>query len=315
MTKKRIIFVSTNLAGGGAERVLALLLHHINLEKYEPYLVVFEEVFHYKIPEYIPVIQLGKRGWYDFPKLVYRLYNTTSSLKPDVVISFLTYTNIIAVLAKLSSKLKYKLIISQHDVPSIIERTDHSIARLVFCKWLPILLYPKADAVICVSHGVATDVLGYYKVPMNKIKVIHNPIDIDAIKKMSAESICHPWFSEDIPIIISAGRLHPIKGFPFLLEAFDSVCKQHHCRLVILGEGPDENSLKELAHRMRIDESVLFLGFQENPFKYISRANIFVFSSLAGEFGNVVKEAAERGEKTAFIKMAAWINRIRKIET
>lgn len=31
--------------------------------------------------------------------------------------------------------------------------------------------------------------------------------------------------------------------------------------------------------------------------------------------GNAVKEAAERGEKTAFIKMAAWINRIRKIET
>ena len=66
-------------------------------------------------------------------------------------------------------------------------------------------------------------------------------------------------------------------------------------RLMILGDGPEKEKLTHLAFQMGLSKDVAFLGFQENPFKYMKKASVFVLSSLQEGFGNVIIEAMACG--------------------
>jgi len=65
--------------------------------------------------------------------------------------------------------------------------------------------------------------------------------------------------------------------------------------LVILGEGKEEANLKKLSKELGIDKQVLFLGFKDNPYKYMKRSTIFVFPSLYESFGIAMVEAMSCG--------------------
>ncbi|GAH75207.1 unnamed protein product [marine sediment metagenome] len=70
-----------------------------------------------------------------------------------------------------------------------------------------------------------------------------------------------------------------------------SETKTFPCRLVILGEGDEEQALNKLAADLDISNDVAFLGFQNNPFSFIAHSNIFALSSHWEGFGNVIIEA------------------------
>lgn len=293
--RKRVLFISTNLGGGGAERVAVSLLEHLDRKRFDPILVLFENTLDYTIPEDVPIFYLHKKGWYDFPRLVWELARVYRKWKPEVALSFLSYTNIIAVLAKILSRVKFKLLISEHGLPSLSPSRNTGLISLLFGKWIPRWLYPYADKVICVSQGVADDVRSLYRISLDKIGIIYNPIDIKTISVLSHENVDHPWFSEKQPIIISVGRLTAVKGYPYLLRAFAHIVTDFPCRLMILGKGEEEEALKALAMNLGIEDKVAFLGFQNNPFKYMARSSLFVLPSLSEGFSMVITEAMSCG--------------------
>ncbi|MFC1825838.1 glycosyltransferase, partial [Thermodesulfobacteriota bacterium] len=130
----------------------------------------------------------------------------------------------------------------------------------------------------------------------SKIIPIYNPIEVERVTQRSHEKIEHLWYDEKVPIIISIGRLTPQKGFSHLIKALAIVKKSGiSCRLVILGEGKENSNLRKLAKKLRINDSVAFLGFQRNPYKYLRYATIFVLSSLYEGFPNVLLEALALG--------------------
>ena len=61
--------------------------------------------------------------------------------------------------------------------------------------------------------------------------------------------------------------------------------------MVILGQGELEKELKDLVKEMDIEDNVFFLGFQNNPFKFISRADVFALTSLYEGFPMCLAEA------------------------
>ena len=81
-----------------------------------------------------------------------------------------------------------------------------------------------------------------------------------------------------------------------MIKAFAKVKKViPNAKLVILGEGELEGKLKQLTQKLDIKEDVYFLGFQKNPFKYISKSKVFVLSSLHEGFPNALAEAMACG--------------------
>jgi glycosyltransferase involved in cell wall biosynthesis len=104
-----------------------------------------------------------------------------------------------------------------------------------------------------------------------------------------------PWLEEGIPVICTVGRLVVPKGHTHLLRAFARLRKAMPARLILIGEGPLERELREQADRLGISDSVAFLGWQENPCKYLAHSTLFAFSSLWEGFGIAVVEALACG--------------------
>jgi glycosyltransferase involved in cell wall biosynthesis len=156
---------------------------------------------------------------------------------------------------------------------------------------------------VAVSHGVKQS-LTNLGLEEEKIKVIYNPYPIDEIRELAKESLeAHEQIFKH-PVLITVGRLTKPKGQWYLLRVFKALKEKHKdLKLVILGEGELKNYLVKLSEELglktyvwdrdALSESfdVYFLGFQKNPFKFIARSKLFVFSSLWEGFPNALVEA------------------------
>ena len=156
-------------------------------------------------------------------------------------------------------------------------------------------LFPYLDRIICVSEGVVEDTLAITEMSPDRVLAIRNPVITPELAEQAREPVDHPWFSDDIPIIVGAGRLTPEKDFPTLIRAFGRVRQHRNCRLIILGEGPLQPELESLIAELGLAASVSLPGFCPNPFAYMNRASLFVMSSAWEGSGNVLVEALALG--------------------
>lgn len=297
--KKKLFVVIHSLRWGGSERVLINLLNGLDKEKFSITLVLYERVFDYPLPENIDIRVLDIYTGRNFLILlksfffkIIKLAKLFGQNKPDVIFSLLSTTNVTVILAKLLSRVNCRLIVSEHTHPS--ENLKNEPYGFI-TKCLIRKFYPKADRIIAVSSGIKEDLIKNFNVPEKKIAIIYNPIDINNIRMLSEEHVDHPWFQERIPIIVSVGRLTRQKGFPYLLRAFSILRKSFYCRLLIIGDGEERESLIKMAEDSGYRGDIEFIGFQKNPFKYMAKASIFVLSSIFEGFGNVIVEAMVLG--------------------
>jgi glycosyltransferase involved in cell wall biosynthesis len=98
------------------------------------------------------------------------------------------------------------------------------------------------------------------------------------------------------PSILFVGGLHPRKGLPDLLHAFETVNESHpSAHLYIIGNGPFRDEYEALAAGMRCAGSVTFVGSIADPYPYMLAADIFVLPSYADPAPLVLSEAREAG--------------------
>jgi glycosyltransferase involved in cell wall biosynthesis len=130
----------------------------------------------------------------------------------------------------------------------------------------------------------------------DRIVVLYNPLVDEATKTRAGQPVDHPWFNGEHPVVVSAGRLYPQKGFPVMLEAFAAVHRRlPQARLVILGEGPERAALEAKTEQLGLKDVVSFPGFKKNPQAYFARAQVFAMSSFNEGLCNVIVEAMATG--------------------
>ena len=108
-----------------------------------------------------------------------------------------------------------------------------------------------------------------------------------------AKATCHITLPQDnIPYVAGMGRLDCQKGFDLLIRTHAAVLSQgiQH-RLVLIGEGDEHDNLSALAKELHVEDSVIFLGFLENPYSVLSQAALYCLSSRYEGFGLSVAEA------------------------
>jgi glycosyltransferase involved in cell wall biosynthesis len=289
-----ISFFLPSLEGGGAEKATVYLIKGFVEKGFQVDLLLSKAAGPYikMVPEKCKIMDFNsKRVIFSLGKLIdYLKVN-----KPFALISVLSHANVISLFAKMFYNTETKIVLTER-----INLTSSKVNLMSFrSKLLPFfmfLTYWKANKIVAVSKGVAEDLekrIGYLK---NKVEFIYNPVIVPEILKLSKESIDHPWFNnKEIPVILSVGRLTPQKDYPVLLKAFSIVRKEIECHLVILGEGEERNNLNDLAKDLEIYEDVWMPGFVDNPYKYMTKANLFVSSSKSEGFPNALIEAMACG--------------------
>jgi glycosyltransferase involved in cell wall biosynthesis len=98
--------------------------------------------------------------------------------------------------------------------------------------------------------------------------------------------------------VLTAGRLHPLKGFALAVRSFERFSKTcPDSTLVILGEGPEEDRLRRLVQRLGIESQVRFLSWlpREDVLREMSSCSVFLFPSFRDGGGAVVVEAMACG--------------------
>ena len=225
-----------------------------------------------------------------FHKLIFYLYRD----RPDVLLSTLGATNVLALIAKRYFFRDLRLVVRQANTLSM-EKTLGGFRDRVIQKFLKALL-PEADAVVGVSSGVAEDLRRSVPKASNLVWAIPNPVNVTDITKKAESPTEHCWFKSGcVPVLVAAGRLAPQKDHGTLLRAFAAVVHSRPARLVVIGAGPERDELLELANALGVSQYVDFPGFRINPFAYMYRAKTFVLSSLYEGFPNVLVQAMACG--------------------
>ena len=106
----------------------------------------------------------------------------------------------------------------------------------------------------------------------NKTYVIYNPIDFSLIKELSSESI---GYVTDKIKLISVGRLQKEKNIKMLISVINEL-KRYNIELWIIGDGDEKEKLTEYVNILNLNNIIKFMGFQNNPYKYINAADILI---------------------------------------
>jgi glycosyltransferase involved in cell wall biosynthesis len=293
---KQIYFLLNSLAGGGAEAVAIRLSEYLPVANF----ILLERDIKYNTDKPIFFLSIHSTKTspiiktLSIPTYAYELSKFLETTSP--VVSFLERANFVNIISKLFKK--HKAIISVR----MDQQTGHVGLRKLN-KLLVRILYPKADLIIAVSHGVKHSLINL-GIEEEKIKVIYNPYPIDQIRELAKEPLGSYEEIFKHPVLITAGRLTKQKGQWYLLRIFKALKEKHKdLKLVILGEGELKDYLVRLSQELglktyvwdrdALSESfdVYFLGFQKNPFKFIARSKLFVFPSLWEGFPNALVEA------------------------
>lgn len=279
---QRIVFVINSMEGGGAERVLSILLDQlaVPLKNADVHLVLLDrKIERYSIPSYITTTRLDCQG--STLKSILSLRKALRTIAPDVVMSFLNRANCANILA--ARFLGYRCIVSER-----ANTSSHFGAglRAWINKTIIRVLYPLADRVLVVSKGVGSDLQTNFGVSQQRLEVIYNPYDLD---KLTALATQPPALQINGPYIVSVGRLVPNKNFALLIRAYHQA--QLTEKLLILGEGPELPALQQLIAELKLEDRVILPGFIDNPYAVMSRARYAVFSSLVEGFPNAMAEA------------------------
>ncbi len=218
--------------------------------------------------------------------------------KPDVILSAITYANLVGIWAKQRVDPRIPIVISER-IALATYCADPSNFRKWKWRYLPDLVnrvYRGADAVVAVSRAAADELVARIGVDAEAVTTIHNPVVDDVLHWSAEQPLKHPWFVPgSAPVILAAGRMTEQKDFPTLLRAFALVRAQRPARLVILGEGRLQPDLLRLADDLGIGEDVDMPGFVENPFQFMSRASLLVLSSLYEGLPGVLIQALACG--------------------
>jgi glycosyltransferase involved in cell wall biosynthesis len=188
-----------------------------------------------------------------------------------------------------------------------LARSASGAAQLV-CRvggFYPQQQYAHADYLICNSHGLCEHIAkgGF---PVNRIYRIPNFANQTELMLTEKKQQLREMYgiAVDDLLICSVGRLHSIKGIDTLLHAFAKLRKryqQRRCKLMLVGAGPQEESLRQLSESLHIQQDVAWTGWQQTPDPFYQAADIFVCASRQEGFGNVILEA--------------WANRVAVIST
>lgn len=267
-TRIRVLFVISDLSGGGAERAVSTYLHHLDRNRFEPGLCLWRNVFAYEVPEDVPVWVMNKNKPWHAPRTIWRMARRIDRWQPDVVLSFLAYVNLITGFA-------VNLCGGHPSWIPVVRNNPHSPDQKL-SNWLWTRMSKSWKRVGVISRGMSDAMVSEFKIPGKNIVNLDNPVDfshIDAsIGKKSVESK-KPF------TIITMGRLVKQKDHATLLKAVEFVDKFHSVRLVIMGEGPLRSKLERFAQELGVDNIVEFWGFMDNPFSHIAAADLFVLAS------------------------------------
>lgn len=227
------------------------------------------------------------------PKLLYKMVR--SIMSADVVVY--TWENGILIPGIIAYILRKPTVaVVQNNFQRVSEQNEKRERERKIRRWV----YNRCKAIVCAGSGLISTIEP--GIARDKVTSIQNGTDIEKVRRLAKDPCTHQvaaLVKNDVPYIIGVGRLSDQKGFDVLIKAHaDAVDQGRWHRLVLVGEGEKKDELLALVEKLGVADSVVFLGFLDNPYPAIAHASLFCLSSRYEGFALVGSEAAALGVPT-----------------
>jgi len=292
---RKILFILNNLEGGGAERVFVNIANGFVANGIEvDFLLGNKRGLYLNIlnPS-ITVTETGGTSFYtylrSFPKIFKQKQYTHIFTASD-------YISAAAILSKKTSGVASKIYLTHHYNLPPNRPFKHWKGDLV-AKLIHTFITPHADKIITVSKGSLTWLRRFSNNKVLNAITIYNPVYDESIYKLASEELHYPTNVAGKIIVVSAGRLEEQKDQLTLIKAI-AILKETlpNIILFILGSGPLKAELENYIHQHKLQNEVVLVGFDSNPYKWLSKCTVFAMSSISEGFGNVLVEAIALGK-------------------
>lgn len=304
--KKKLLLIIPNLSYGGAQVSFSRISSSLSLE-YEIINVVFnsDEMADYDLDNLVNLDVPASNNI--FGKIInfYRRRKKLALLKKqkgvDVSISFLEGADYINILSCQGEKIILSIRGSKK-----YDQNIKGILGYIRSRILIPTLYNRSDLIVALNKGVKKELLDEFNIKV-PVKVIYNWFNLSYIENKKQEDLPEALKRlYQYKVIVSHGRLAPEKGYIHLIRIYAEVIKENksYCKLVLIGSGPEkDNLIKECKlynllswdaannQELNYDCNVYFLGYKKNVYPFLSRASVFVLTSLHEGFGNSLVEA------------------------
>lgn len=292
---KKVAFLIHDLGQGGAEKVLVNLVSNMDRSLFDiSVIVLFGGGVHEKsIPSDIRLIICHRkniRGNSHLMKLLTpeQLYHTYVKDRYDILISFLEgpCARIVSGCDHPGTKTVSWIHCTMKD-QNVFSEGFRSYREAVSC-------YSRMNLIVFVSRSVQDAFCQFF--PGNcRQEVLYNTNESEKIIELSGESaaMCHDgntigW--------CGIGKLTWNKGFDRMIRIQKKLKEDNiAAHLYLLGDGEEMNHLQKLSADCGVSDQVTFLGFQKNPYKYLSRCDLYVCASHSEGFSTAATEALITG--------------------
>lgn len=292
MKKKMIIYMS-KISVGGMERALINLINQSNFTKnYDITLYVLysqEQKYLEELQSKVNVKLLWEKKWSILGKLVcaikmasYLIKLKLTKNKYDVAICYPYQHRILSILTRNTSKNN---IIFIHN--NLKVRYGDSLE-----KQKKKLQYDKFSKVVCVSNDALNIFREIYPEYQGKSITINNYIDGDGIIKLSNEKIKDNIKFDKTTFINISRHEEKAKKISRIIEASKKLKAENaKFQVILIGDGEDHQLYKDLIDKYDLNDYVLLLGKQINPYNYLKKSNCLIMSSFYEGYGIVLDEA------------------------
>jgi len=301
----KILFLIHDLGQGGAEKVLVNLVNNMDPAKFD---ISVTALFGGGVNEQFLAPHV--RYWAVFPKAFPGNSHLMKLLSPkqlhrlcvkehyDIEVAYLEGPS--ARIISGCENQDTKLVCWIHSTPKTTAEAAKSFrseAEAIHC-------YGKFRKVICVSQWMKESFEHCFP-SLSKAEILYNTVESDRILEQASENVEADVFQESKIHLIGVGSMKPVKGFDRLIRIHDRLCREDYpVRTILLGQGPDLGKLQQQAKDCGRSDSVVFPGYQTNPYKFVAKSDLFVCSSHAEGFSTAATEALIVGTPVCTVEVS-----------
>lgn len=302
---KKILFLIHDLGPGGAEKVLVNLVNNLDPAQFQVTVMTLvgggvNQQFLKPHIRCLTCFEKLPRGHIHILKLfsARRLHQWFVKEKFDIEVSYLEgpSARIISGCPHENTKLVSWIHVEQH-TKLVAAKAFRSYAESRRC-------YEKFHQTVCVSEYVKRDFLGLYP-GLTPVDVLYNTNETDQILAKKTELPEPKVFASGEFRLCGVGKLMPNKRFDRLLNIHRRLLEQGYpVHTYLLGDGPERSSLEQFVRKNGLEQTVTFLGYQTNPYKYVANCDLFACASIAEGFSTAATEALIVGTPVCTVEVS-----------